>query len=74
MNMRISIVSRSRIDSIRNVIGVSKIDTKQTHKHETQKSKNDLLRDHRAGAGEGTRTLNLRITNPMLYQLSYASQ
>lgn len=26
-----------------------------------------------AGAGEGTRTLNLRITNPMLYQLSYAS-
>ena len=27
-----------------------------------------------AGAGEGTRTLNLRITNPVLYQLSYASQ
>jgi hypothetical protein len=25
------------------------------------------------GAGEGTRTLNLRITNPPLYQLSYAS-
>ena len=25
------------------------------------------------GAGEGTRTLNLRITNPVLYQLSYAS-
>ncbi len=25
------------------------------------------------GAGEGTRTLNLRITNPLLYQLSYAS-
>ena len=32
------------------------------------------LRVHRAGAGEGTRTHNLRITNPMLYQLSYASQ
>lgn len=31
------------------------------------------LRIHRAGAGEGTRTLNLRITNPMLYHLSYAS-
>jgi hypothetical protein len=31
------------------------------------------LRIHRAGAGEGTRTLNPRITNPMLYQLSYAS-
>ena len=26
-----------------------------------------------SGAGEGTRTLNLRITNPVLYQLSYAS-
>lgn len=26
------------------------------------------------GAGEGTRTLNLRITNPPLYQLSYASR
>ena len=25
------------------------------------------------GAGEGTRTRNLRITNPPLYQLSYAS-
>ena len=24
-------------------------------------------------AGEGTRTLNLRITNPLLYRLSYAS-
>ena len=31
------------------------------------------LRIHDAGAGEGTRTLNPRITNPMLYQLSYAS-
>jgi hypothetical protein len=31
------------------------------------------IRFHSAGAGEGTRTLNLRITNPMLYQLSYAS-
>ena len=30
-------------------------------------------RDPRFGAGEGTRTLNLRITNPPLYQLSYAS-
>ena len=27
-----------------------------------------------AGAGEGTRTRNLRITNPPLYQLSYASE
>ena len=26
------------------------------------------------GAGEGTRTHNLRITNPTLYQLSYASR
>ena len=26
-----------------------------------------------SGAGEGTRTRNLRITNPPLYQLSYAS-
>jgi hypothetical protein len=25
------------------------------------------------GADEGTRTLNLRITNPPLYQLSYVS-
>ena len=32
------------------------------------------IRVRRLGAGEGTRTLNLRITNPMLYQLSYASQ
>lgn len=31
------------------------------------------LRIPRTGAGEGTRTLNPRITNPMLYQLSYAS-
>ena len=30
----------------------------------------DVYKD---GAGEGTRTLNLRITNPVLYQLSYAS-
>src|SRR5262245_36756881 len=29
--------------------------------------------EHRAGAGEGTRTLNLRITNPPLHRLSYAS-
>ena len=27
----------------------------------------------RLGADEGTRTLNLRITNPPLYQLSYVS-
>ena len=33
-----------------------------------------LLRSTPGGAGEGTRTLNLRITNPVLYQLSYASQ
>ena len=26
-----------------------------------------------SGAGDGTRTRNLRITNPLLYQLSYAS-
>jgi hypothetical protein len=34
-----------------------------------------FLWDHHSpnGAGEGTRTLNLRITNPVLYQLSYAS-
>ena len=31
------------------------------------------LRRPALGAGEGTRTLNPRITNPMLYQLSYAS-
>ena len=31
------------------------------------------LRPHGRGAGEGTRTRNLRITNPPLYQLSYAS-
>jgi hypothetical protein len=39
----------------------------------------DLLRAevprtcHANGAGEGTRTHNRRITNPVLYQLSYAS-
>jgi hypothetical protein len=32
-----------------------------------------LVPAKRIGAGEGTRTRNLRITNPPLYQLSYAS-
>ncbi len=33
----------------------------------------DRIRSAPHGAGEGTRTHNLRITNPVLYQLSYAS-
>ena len=32
-----------------------------------------ILTSFQLGAGEGTRTRNLRITSALLYQLSYAS-
>ena len=74
MNMRISIASRVGIKTIWRVIGrldERLRDTKEPGPDDVVKK---LSRAHPAGAGEGTRTLNLRITNPMLYQLSYASQ
>ena len=50
-------------------LDLSNISQKVLSKPLTRASHDSTL----GGAGEGTRTLNLRITNPMLYQLSYAS-